>query len=442
MTEEGHNNIKIFHAKINQKDKIDIISKWNAGEVDIVIGTSAFGVGIDKADVRTVIHATVPETLDRYYQEVGRGGRDGTKCLSFTLYNEKNIFESKILTVGSGKRRICGWENAINRWKKMFLQKEQYQDNSFVVDTSIVGPDVQNQAQTDLNNFHNVMTLIIMNRAKMIQLYSLPLNEIDYEDDNWKKIYQKVKIKVFDFEHLNADNFKVKYEKFRDILKNNREKSNSKLINVLDGTVCLEDELSKIYEIKNFEGNNSIHVTKHCRGCPSKKEGLHYSFREPKLSEIREIQNFENTFKKKWKREDESLSKIYYKKNINSEIIKHNIIEVTKILVQKYEVVQILTDISFDISCLKNLHFFKEKKFIFFDNFDIKLSELSKKLPTISILNIERKWKEIPQISRMINSDLNFIILPSDIKFDETRDEIFYDKDTIYLEKFLKDETI
>ena len=55
---------------------------------------------------------------------------------------------------------------------------------------------------------------------------------------------------------------------------------------------------------------------------------------------------------------------------------------------------------------------------------------------------MEKKWKEIPQISRMINSDLNFIILPSDIKFDETRDEIFYDKDPIYLEKFLKDETI
>jgi ATP-dependent DNA helicase RecQ len=65
--------------------------RWMSGESQIIAATNAFGMGIDKPDVRFVIHVDIPDTLENYYQECGRGGRDGNKAFAVSVLGKKDI---------------------------------------------------------------------------------------------------------------------------------------------------------------------------------------------------------------------------------------------------------------------------------------------------------------------------------------------------------------
>jgi ATP-dependent DNA helicase RecQ len=80
-----------YHAGINPGERARIQDAWMKNKTRIIVCTNAFGMGIDKPDVRTVIHADGPDCLENYYQEAGRAGRDGEKSYAVLLYNERDI---------------------------------------------------------------------------------------------------------------------------------------------------------------------------------------------------------------------------------------------------------------------------------------------------------------------------------------------------------------
>jgi ATP-dependent DNA helicase RecQ len=80
-----------FDAEMGSAEKRDVLLGFESGSIPVVFATAAFGMGIDIPDIRGVIHYLAPESLEQYYQEVGRAGRDGKPAFGHLLFSETNI---------------------------------------------------------------------------------------------------------------------------------------------------------------------------------------------------------------------------------------------------------------------------------------------------------------------------------------------------------------
>ncbi len=115
----GFSRIGCFHGDTPDSERRNLLRKWRNDEIDLMVATSAFGLGVDKPDVRSVVHACFPENLHRFYQEVGRAGRDGASCISVLIPCDKDIEVAEGLAP-----RLLREETIQKRWDGLFSENE------------------------------------------------------------------------------------------------------------------------------------------------------------------------------------------------------------------------------------------------------------------------------------------------------------------------------
>ncbi|MCK7526649.1 MAG: RecQ family ATP-dependent DNA helicase [Ignavibacteriales bacterium] len=82
----------VYHGKLEDRQRKSMQRDFLSGKQKLILATNAFGMGIDKSDIRFVIHAEVPSSIESYYQEIGRAGRDGNDSLCLLLYNQEDLY--------------------------------------------------------------------------------------------------------------------------------------------------------------------------------------------------------------------------------------------------------------------------------------------------------------------------------------------------------------
>ena len=269
LAKVGFDNTRIFTGKTKSIDRECIINEWISDKFDLMIATCAFGVGVDKKDVRTVIHSYIPSSADQYYQECGRGGRDGLPCLSVMLYTDDDIkatmsMTQKVLTV----EKLCGrWFSMLNN------RKTNIRLDSIVIDTS-VKPNYSDTDSfyVDVNNADitwNVYVILLLRRARMIEI-----TDVKYNDDryifNIKLIDKRIRFNceqtIEIFNSIRDDESKSIYMEIKELT--------SKLRRV--GKSCWSSMFNDIYLL----------TEEYCAGCNNHKDirserGNHFTLKKP-----------------------------------------------------------------------------------------------------------------------------------------------------------------
>ena len=238
----------------------------SAEDLDIVVATSAFGLGMDIPDVRGVIHLCVPESIDRLYQEVGRSGRDGKASVSMVLWTDSDARVAQ----GMAEARLIGPEKAWKRWRGM--RRGSVEDGVMTVDLTTPTEDVS-YPWSEANRYWNTQALLAMDRAGMISLEwpTPPDVPADSTDEELQEIFaarrNSMSIRIRHVDLAAEDAFR---QRFRDAQSRSHaatSASRESAMRVLNGPgTCVNRYLAEHYQLTTNAG--VLPAIRQCGGCP------------------------------------------------------------------------------------------------------------------------------------------------------------------------------
>ena len=179
LADNGIRNVCTYTGLTNNDLREQLLKNWKANKFEIMVATSAFGVGVDKPDVRTVLHLYIPQNPNAYYQELGRGGRDQLPCLSvMCTYADDIKFAFQRIS-----KRVMTTEKIIGRWDSMYNNKSSIRDGAIVHINTAIRPNYHDKDEwddrpvSDADMNWNIYVLLLFRRYDLIEI-------IDITNDN------------------------------------------------------------------------------------------------------------------------------------------------------------------------------------------------------------------------------------------------------------------
>jgi ATP-dependent DNA helicase RecQ len=265
LREAGFARVESFTGDTNSRSRVEILDSWRGvgapSQVDVVVGTAAFGLGVDQSDVRTVVHVEAPSSIGGYYQEVGRGGRDGHAAVAVLLAPRWSL-ESNL---NIGDATLLRDETILRRWRAM---RTTYRDGDPpTVDVRVLPENISRAS--DANELWNKNALILMERAGLIRTIPPPLPP-SADDDAWEQRRGRIGVD-FRVDDLSDEAIARGVEQVRLSHLNSRQSERSAVRALLDGDTCFGQHFASAY---TFEVTDRTGATLRarppvaCSGCP------------------------------------------------------------------------------------------------------------------------------------------------------------------------------
>ncbi|GAN75851.1 protein DpdF [Acidisphaera rubrifaciens] len=259
----GLSRFAAFHGDTPDNERAATLKRWSKGELDLVVATSAFGLGIDYPQVRAVVHGCVPETFDRFYQEVGRGGRDGRTSLSLLLPSHSDVK----LARGLNRERVITVRRGLERWRSMFEhpQTRHLGDKRFKLRLDVApGPGIDDIDLVGERSLQwNARVLTLMARCGLLRMVGGVRGESS-EDGVFETV------EILDDQHLLEEIWDRKVEPVRGQIARARSRNLALMVRHLRGGECPASLIEELYGASRIlKGCSNCQI---CRADPARAQ--------------------------------------------------------------------------------------------------------------------------------------------------------------------------